>query len=424
MSSTLAPDSATAAAVAAADATAARARLALPPGTTTGMPVEGLVVPDLPLAGAGPTWVRHLADWGANIIRVQPPDDENEEIIGRRDGSDYQNLHRNKRVISLDLKSADGHAAFLELVRSADVVVENMRVQVKHRLKISWEEMKAVNPRLVYGSISGFGQTGPYAHRPGVDQIAQGMSGLMSVTGAPGSGPNRAGIAVSDVTAGNLLALAIMIAVYEREKTGVGRWVHTSLLESQVFMLDFQATRYLVNKEVPQQVGNDHPTAVPMGVFETSDGHINIGASSSGLWKRLCESMEKPEWLTDPKWTTQRARAGDREALHNAIREVTRTQSTAFWVDKLDKAGIPAGPIYSIDQVSQDPQVQHLGIAAPIRHPKFGDTHLVGSPLNVDGVAKKIRSAAPVTGVHTDEVLSAVGYTPEALAAMRAKKAI
>jgi formyl-CoA transferase len=356
------------------------------------LPLTGLRVLDLTLARSGPTCVRHLADWGADVIRILPPD-SGREVIGRR-GSDYQNLHRNKRVLTLDLKSAEGHAELLKLVREADVLVENMRVPVKHRLKIAWEDLQPINPRLVYGSISGFGQTGPYAERGGVDQIAQGMGGLMSVTGEPGRGPMRVGIAVSDLTAGNLLALAIMMALYERERTGLGKYVHTSLLESQVFMLDFQAARYLMDGEVPEQVGNGHPTLVPMGAFPTRDGHVNIAPTSPKQWQTLCEVLEKPEWLTRSDWSSYSARNQARAEIEAAISHETRSKPTAYWVERLERVGIPCGPIYRMDEVFADPQVKHLGIAAPIVHPERGPTHLVASPINIKGCDKSIRSAA------------------------------
>jgi crotonobetainyl-CoA:carnitine CoA-transferase CaiB-like acyl-CoA transferase len=386
------------------------------------LPLSGLLVLDLTLARAGPTATRHLADWGADVIRVQPPDDGSEEVIGRRDGADYQNLHRNKRVITLDLKQPEGHEAFLRLVKRADVVIENMRAPVKRRLKIAYEDLEPINPRLIYGSISGFGQTGPYANRAGVDQIAQGMSGLMSVTGEPGRGPMRVGIAVADMTAGNLLALAVMMALFERQKTGRGRWVHTSLLESLVFMMDFQAARYLMNNVVPQQVGNDHPTVVPTGVFATSDGYIGIGASSTGQWQRLCELLRKPDWMTDPAWATQRDRAKDRVNVHAAIAAEIKQNPTAHWVEAFEAVELPCGPVYSVDQVFADPQVQHLGIAAPLVHPKLGLTHLVASPLNIEGIAKKIRTAAPVSGVHSEEILSELGYDGAEIESLRARK--
>jgi len=368
--------------------------------TEPNLPLAGLRVLDLTLARSGPTCVRHLADWGADVIRILPPD-SGREVIGRR-GSDYQNLHRNKRVLTLDLKSDDGHAQLLQLVREADVFVENMRVPVKRRLKIAWEDLQPINPRLVYGSISGFGQTGPYAERGGVDQIAQGMGGLMSVTGEPGRGPMRAGIAVADMTAGNLLALAIMMALYERERTGVGKYVHTSLLESQVFMLDFQAARYLMDREVPEQVGNGHPTLVPMGAFPTSDGHVNIAPSSPKQWQTLCEVLGKPEWLARRDWASYAGRNGARAEIEAALSAETRTQTTVYWVERLEQAGIPCGPIYRIDEVFADPQVKHLGLAAPVQHPERGPTHLVASPINIEGHHKTIRSVSEVVAADGD----------------------
>jgi formyl-CoA transferase len=386
-------------------------------------PLAGLVVLDLTLARAGPTCVRHLADWGADVIAVQAPKAA-EAQAGFRDGSDYQNLHRGKRMISLDLKSDKGLAVFLQLVRGADVVVENMRPNVKHRLKIAYDDLKAVNPRIVMGSISGFGQDGPYGGRGGVDQIAQGMGGLMSVTGAPGGGPMRAGIAVSDMSAGNLLALGIMMALYRRDRTGVGAWVHTSLLESQLFMLDFQAARWLMAGEVAGRTGNDHPTIAPSSVYETADGHINIAASWPAQWKTLCETMGRLDWLEDPRWRSSRDRVANRDSLNTAIAEETRTRPSAYWVELLEEAGIPCGPVYAIDQAFADPQVKHLGVAAPVEHPRLGPTHMVASPLNITGADKTLRGAAPVRPEHTDEVLAAAGYGPEAIAQLRAEGVI
>src|SRR6201989_2133665 len=262
----------------------------------TRLPLNGLKVLDLTLARAGPTAVRHLADWGADVIKIEPPATDGEDVAGNRHGFDFQNLHRNKRAMTLNLKSPEGHAAFMRLVKTADIIVENMRAQVKHRLKVSYDDVKAVNPRIVYGSISGFGQDGPYGARAGVDQIAQGMGGLMSITGEPGRGPMRLRIPVDDLTAGNLRALGCMMALFDRERTGVGRWVTTSLLEAQVFMLDFQASRWLMEGEIAGQAGNDHPTGVPTGVFPASDGNINISASSSRMFTRLCEAIDRPDW--------------------------------------------------------------------------------------------------------------------------------
>ena len=386
------------------------------------LPLTGVLVLDLTLARAGPTAVRHLADWGADVIRIEPPPvPGSEDIAGARDGFDFQNLHRNKRAINLNLKDPKGHEAFMRLVSRADVVVENMRASVKHRLGIAWDDVRAVNPRIVYGSISGFGQTGPYANRAGVDQIAQGMGGLMSITGEPGHGPMRVGIPVVDLTAGNLLALGIVMALFDRTRTGVGRWVQTSLLETQVFMLDFQAARFLFDGEVPKQAGNNHPTGIPTGVFPASDGHINIAASSGRLWSRFCEAIGRPEWLTRDGWQTQKGRSDDRAAINAAIAEVTQHKPSAHWIELFEEAGIPCGPINTIDKVFADPQVQHLGMVSAINHPRLGRKQVVSSAINVSDLPRGVRSPTPEQGADTEAVLREVGFSPDELAEMRAE---
>ena len=388
------------------------------------MPLSRITVLDLTLARAGPTCVRHLADWGANVIRIEPPDTGAEDIAGNRHGFDFQNLHRNKRAIRLNLKDPEGHAAFMKLVATADVIIENMRAAVKHRLKVSFDDVQKVNPRIVYGSISGFGQDGPYGPRAGVDQIAQGMGGLMSITGLPGQGPVRVGSPIADLTAGNLLALGVMTALFDREKTGVGRWVTTSLLEAQIFMLDFQASRWLIAKEVAPQAGNDHPTGIPTGVFPTSDGHINIAASSARLWERFCDTIDKPDWKAKSEWNTQKGRSTDRKAINAIIGEVTQTKSAKHWIELFEEAGIPCGPIYTIDQVFADPQVQHLGMARKMEHPELGTEEVVASAINISGYSKDIRLPTPDAGSSTDEVLRAVGYSDAELADLRKKGVI
>ncbi|MBN8896797.1 MAG: formyl-CoA transferase [Rhodospirillales bacterium 69-11] len=398
-----------------------RAQLA---ATETRLPLNGITVLDLTLARAGPTAVRHFADWGADVIRIEPPATEGEDVAGRRTGFDFQNLHRNKRAITLNLKTPEGHAAFMRLAAKADVILENMRANVKHRLKVSYDDVRAVNPRIVYGSISGFGQDGPYGARAGVDQIAQGMGGLMSITGEPGRGPMRVGIPVDDLTAGNLLAMGCLMALFDRGRTGVGRWVTTSLLEAQIFMLDFQASRWLMEKEVAGQAGNDHPTGIPTGVFPTADGHINIAASSSRVFARFCEAIGRPDWLQKEEWKTQVGRSKDRKAINDAISEITRMKPSEHWIELFEGAGIPCGPINTIDQVFADPQVQHLKMATPMKSPYVGDTEVVASALNISGFSKAIRTYTPDAGEHTNDVLKSVGYTDEELQAMRTKGVI
>jgi crotonobetainyl-CoA:carnitine CoA-transferase CaiB-like acyl-CoA transferase len=387
------------------------------------LPLGRIRVLDLTVARAGPTCVRHLADWGAEVIRIEPPQSAGGDI-GNRDSFDYQNLHRNKRAMALNLKCEEGREIFFRLAEQADVVVENMRARVKYRLGIDYEAVRRANPRIVYASISGFGQTGPYGHRAGVDQIAQGMGGLMSITGHPGTEPVRVGIPVTDLTAGNLLALAVMMALFQRETTGEGRWVHTSLLEAMVFMLDFQASRWLLAGEVAGQAGNDHPTAIPTGVFPTADRPITIAASSPRMWERFCDALGQPAWKERAEWSTRDGRSERRAEINRAIAAVTATQPSLRWIELLDEAGIPCGPINTVDQVFADPQVEHLGLARPVAHPRLGAQRLVGTPINLEGVANGIRQPTPEAGQHAGQILAQLGYDEDAIAGLRSKGVI
>jgi len=350
--------------------------------------------------------------------------DQGDPMGGPRMGSDFQNLHRNKRGITLNLKSKDGVALLKQLAAKADVVVENFRPDVKHRLGIDYAALSAVNPRLVYASISGFGQDGPYADRPGFDQIAQGMGGLMSITGLPGQGPVRVGIPIADLTAGLFAAQGIMVALLEREVSGQGQWVQTSLLQAQIFMLDFQASRWLMSGEVPKQAGNNHPTSIPTGVFTTTDGYINIAASGQRIWERCCESLGKPEWATDPRYVNGDARSAHRDPLNAEIEAVTRTNSTAHWVEALNAAGVPCGPIYRIDEVFADAQVQHVGIAQTLNGGNRGDVAYVGQPIDLSRTPSSIATHPPAIGEHTDEVLRDLGLDAAAIADLRARHVI
>ena len=381
------------------------------------LPLARFHVLDLTRARAGPTCVRQLVDWGAHAIKIEMPGGRaGDGMGGNRHGFDFQNLHRNKQSLTLKLRAPEGVAIFKRLVRDADIVVENYRPDVKARLGIDYESLRPINPRLIYGSISGFGQTGPYRDRPGVDQIAQGMGGLMSITGIPGQGPVRVGIPIADLCSGIFLAQGILVALIERETTGEGQWVHTSLLEAMLSMLDFQASRWLMSGEVPPQAGNNHPTGIPTGVFETRDGHINIAASGDEIYTRFCGAIERPDLLTDSRFSTPKARSQNRDTLMDVLMPVTRQKTSAEWVELLNKAGVPCGPIYKINETFADPQVQHLAMAQPVHSPALGALTILGHPVSFGDKRRPLRSAAPELGQDNEDILTSLGYTKDQIA--------
>jgi formyl-CoA transferase len=381
---------------------------------------------DLTRVRSGPTCVRQLADWGARVIKIEMPPalDEGDPMGGPRQGSDFQNLHRNKRGMTLNLKSPDGVALLKKLAETADVIVENFRPDVKTRLGIDYDSMAKVNPRIVYASISGFGQDGPYATRPGFDQIAQGMGGLMSITGLPGQGPVRVGIPIADLCAGLFAAQGIFIALLEREVSGKGQWVQSSLLQAQIFMLDFQASRWLMEGQVPKQAGNNHPTSIPTGVFRTSDGYMNIAASGQKIWERCAKALGREDLIADPRYATGAVRSQNRDALNAEIEAATQTNTTAYWVDKLNTAGVPCGPIYKVDEMFADPQVQHLGIAQTLNGGNRGDVAYVGQPIGLSRTPSKIVSHPPELGEHTDQILAELGFDKATIDDLRARQVI
>ncbi|WP_424811286.1 CaiB/BaiF CoA transferase family protein [Roseococcus sp. YIM B11640] len=390
-------------------------------------PLSRFKVIDLTRVRSGPTCVRQLADWGADVIQIEAPEGmegSDGGFGGARHGPDFQNLHRNKRSLTLDLKSAEGIEILKKLVADADVVVENFRPDVKKRLGIDYEALSAINPRLVYGSISGFGQDGPYARRPGFDQIAQGMGGLMSITGLPGQGPVRVGIPVADLTAGIFCAMGILIALLEREESGKGQWVQSSLLEAQISMLDFQAARWLVSQEVPKQAGNDHPTGIPTGVFKTKDGLMNLAATGKAIFTRFCEATGAQHILDNPDYATGPLRSANRVALNREIGEVLATKTTAEWIKLLNAAGVPSGPINNIEEVFADEQVQHLGIAKPVKHPVVGDIRIVGQPVTLSRTPSQIRTAARDKGEDSGAILKELGYDEARIASLRERHVI
>lgn len=388
--------------------------------------LKSLRVLDLTRVRAGPHCCRVLADFGADVIKIDAPEglDANAGVSGSRHGYDMLNLHRNKRSITLNLKHPEGRALFLDMVRRADVVVENFRPGVKTRLGIDYDALRAENPRIILASISGFGQDGPYENKAGFDQIAQGMGGLMGVTGFPGEVPTRAGTAVADLSAGLYAATGILVALAERAQSGKGQWVKTSLLQAQIALMDFQAARYLVDGDVPGQAGNNHPTVTPMGVVATKDGHINLGVGGDGQWRALCDALGRPSWGTDPSYETMEDRTIRRDEIWELLRPIFAEKTSAEWIKLLDDYGVPAGPIYRMDEVFEDPQVKHLEMAQPVTHPVRGEIRLVAQPVDLSRTPATIVAASPDAGEHTEDVLSEYGITAERIAELRAAGAI
>ena len=383
-----------------------------------------LRVIDLTRVRAGPTCVKQFADWGADVIKVEMPAQVGEDILGARDGSDFHNLHRNKRSLTLNLKDPRGVEVLKRLVKSADVLVENYRPDVKHKLGIDYETLSAINPRLVYASISGFGEDGPYRDRAGFDQVAQGMGGLMWVTGLPGHGPVRAGIPVADLSAGLFAAIGILIALQERVHSGKGQWVQGSLLSAMVAMMDFQAARWLVEGDVPGQAGNDHPTSMPTSVYPTSDGFVNIAAAGNPIFARMCEAFGDAAMAKRPEYANAKQRSDNRVALNETIATHTRRYTCAVLIDLLAKAGVPCGPIYKMDQVFADEQVRHLGMAVPVPKPEGGAMNLVGPAFKLSRTPSQMKRTVGAAGEHNDDLLRSMGYGDEEIVVLREENVI
>ena len=390
------------------------------------LPLSRFIVLDLTRVRSGPTAVRQLADWGANVIKIEAPEsiDSTGGMGGPRHGPDFQNLHRNKRGMTLNLKAEQGHAAFMRMVKSADVIVENFRPDVKTRLNVDYDACRAINPAIVYASVSGFGQDGPYSTRPGFDQIAQGMGGLMWITGLPDQGPIRVGIPVADLTAGLYAALGILTALLQREETGEGQYVHTSLLEAQIAMLDFQAARWVAAGEVPAQAGNNHPTSIPTGVFQTTDGYINIATTGEQIWQRLCNAIDASELIDDPRYADGPTRLKNRDACNDDLQAHLGGKSSAKWIDILNQAGVPCGPIYKMDEKFSDAQVQHLDMSRPVTNSVIGDSHVVRNATNLSAAQDVPYRGSPERGEHTDEILREFGFTESEIETMKKEEIV
>jgi len=390
------------------------------------LPLSKYTVLDLTIARAGPTAARVLADWGANVIQVNPPNKPGQKggsVTGNRDGFDFQNLQRNKRSITIDLKNDEGHDLFLSLAQKSDVIIENFRADVKHRLKIDYDNIKKINPKIIYGSISGFGQTGPYRERPGLDQIIQGMSGLMSITGMEESGPTRVGIPINDLCAGMFLAQGIIIALLNRESTGRGQWVHTSLLEAGIFMLDFQASRWLQKGQIARQAGNNHPTGIPQGCYETSDKLINVSAVGDRLFARFCQAVGLDQLIEDDKYSTDEMRLENRDELNGIISKVLSQNNSEYWIEKLNRVGVPCGPVNNIAEMFSDEQVKHLKMNRKVKHHRLGELDVVRQPINFSEYEQpdELKYPAPDLGQHNKDVLMEFGFDEDYISSLLEK---
>lgn len=397
------------------------------PAPATATPLQRFRVLDFSRVRAGPTCVRMLADFGADVVRIEPPPDTDPNAAMFADdrlGGDYQNLNRNKRSLTLNVKTPAGRGVVQRLVAGADVVVENWRPDVKRRLGLDYETLRAINPRIILASISGYGQSGPYAGRPAFDQIIQGMGGLMSVTGLPGQGPVRAGLAVSDSSAGLYAAIGILTALLEREHSGQGQWVQASLLHTQIAMMDFQIARYRNDGDTPIQAGNDHPTAAPMGLFCASDGQFNMGVSGDGMWQAFCHAMQQPQWLEDADFATAVLRSQNRKRLNAELQDLFPSATVDHWVVTLNDAGVPAGPVYTVPEIFDDPQIEHLGVetAAPVANGR--QRRFVTQPVTLARTPARVDKGAPGLGEHSQEILREAGYTDAEIAQMREQDVI
>jgi len=376
------------------------------------MPLSHLRVLDLTQVRAGPTCTRLLADFGAEVIRIERPGEPDRA----REPFDAVDLHRGKKSILLDLRKPAGLEIFRRLVPTADVVVENYRPAVKFRLGVDYEALAALNPRLIYASISGFGQSGPYADRPGYDQIVQGMAGLMSLTGTAETGPLRVGIPIADLLGGYFAAIGILVALVERERSGRGQWLDTSLLGALVGSLSFQAGKYLNTGQVPPPVGNHHPLTSPMGVYRTRDGHLNLAVGSEAMWRRFCEAVGRPDLAADPRFESNQQRIDHRPELNRIIEEeIFARGGTREWVERLNAAGVACGPIYDVGQVFADPQVHALHLVEEVQHPAHGPMRVLGQPVCLHRTPAKVAAPSPLPGQHTREILAALGYDAAAV---------
>ncbi len=392
--------------------------------------LDKLMVLDLTQVMAGPFCCQLLADFGAQVTKVEPigVGDTTRHSMGFRmkngTSAAFLAVNRNKDSIAIDLKHDDGREAFLRLVEGADVVVENFRPGVTTRLGVDYPTLREVNPGLIYASISGFGQTGPYASRPGYDLIAQAMSGVMSVTGEPGSEPVKCGVPIADLSAGLFCTVGILSAYIARQSTGVGQHVDTSLFESALALSIWETAELWGAGRVPQPFGSAHRLNAPYQALRTRDGFVTVGGNNQRLWTRLCETVGLPDLVKDPRFATNPDRMAHREALVAELESALKDRDTDDWVEALLAAGVPAGPIRNYEQVCEDPHTQAREMVVDMSHPVEGVIHGLGIPIKLSETPGRIRRAAPLLGQHTDEVLERCGYTREQIVGLRERGAV
>jgi len=390
--------------------------------------LAGLSVLDLTSQLSGPYCSMILADLGADVVKVERPGQGDESramgphVAG--ESAPFMTFNRNKRSITIDLKTADGGAIARRLATRADVVLENWRPGTAARLGLGWDDVHALNARAIYCSISGFGQTGPYAQRGGFDRIAQGMSGMMSINGTEEGPPLPVPIPVSDIGTGMFAAIGILAALRVREQTAVGQRVDTSLLETPIAWAVYEASSFFATNEVPRRLGPGHRTAAPYQAFRTADGWINLGGGSPTFWPIICRVLGVPALVEDTRFATPPLRVKNRAALAELLQARFTTAGTAAWLERLEAAGVPAGPILDYGQVFADPHVRHREMAVEVEHPRAGRSRVLGIPVKLSSTPGSIRRPAPTLGQHTDEVLKELGYDAAAVANLKARNIV